>query len=203
MEEWISFGRALELILERTGSSIGRAENIRRQALASDEVRFRHSAPVTEETSRPVRREAGLVIVIGGRTERDELNYDDLLDWLDRNHPKPAPAPKAPLTDASPTAPKDRFMKSGAAGQPTSKHLIEGELDRRIAALKPGEFLGRDIKDVGEKLSKWLEEDYPRAHPDSPRPPPYSTKAVQNNTELTSKIRPHVPTPKTKDQSRN
>ena len=104
MEEWISFGRALELILERTGSSIGRVENILRQALASSEVRFRrHSVPVTEEPSRPVRREAGLVIVIGGHTERDELNYDDLQDWFDRNHPKPAPPPKAPVTDTLPS----------------------------------------------------------------------------------------------------
>jgi hypothetical protein len=108
MEEWISYERALELILERTGSSIGRSENIRRQALASGEVRFRrHSVPVTEEPSRPVRREAGLVIVVGGHTERDEINYDDFLDWLDRNHPKPsksAPARKAPPARLEPNA---------------------------------------------------------------------------------------------------
>jgi hypothetical protein len=120
MEEWISFERALELILEHTGAGVGRSENIRRQALASGDVRFRNSGPVTEETSRPVQREAGLVIVIGGRTERDELNYGDLLDWLDRIHPKPsksAPAPKAPPARLEPDAAggsiRQRPMRAG------------------------------------------------------------------------------------------
>jgi hypothetical protein len=83
-------------------------------------------------------------------------------------------------------------MKTGAPGAQTSMHLIEAELDRRISELQPGEYLGRDIKDVAGKLSKWLKIEYPPAHPHNPPPPSCSTKVIQNNTALTRKIRPHV-----------
>jgi hypothetical protein len=98
---------------------------------------------------------------------------------------------------------REIVTKTGAPGHPSSMHIIQAELDRLIGELKPGEFLGQDITDVAEKLSKWLEEDYPRAHPHAPPPPLCSTKAIRNNTKLTSKIRPHVPPKKTKDRSRN
>jgi hypothetical protein len=63
--------------------------------------------------------------------------------------------------------------------------VVADELDRRINELQPGEYLGRDTKDVAGKLSEWLKTKYPHA-------PPCSTKAIQNNTKLTGKIRPRV-----------
>jgi len=96
----------------------------------------------------------------------------------------PASAESAESSAALPAKP-EIIMKTGAPGAPTSMHLIEGELDRRIAALKPGEFLGRWLREVAEDLSRWLTTN----HREAPRCTP---KTIQNNKKLASKIRPHL-----------
>jgi hypothetical protein len=140
------------------------------------------------------------------RKIRRDLERESPRSSIEKMTPPPVPAEPVPVANTEPPvippAQPDIVTKTGAPGAPTSMHLIGAELDRRIAALQPGEVLGRDIKDVAGKLSNWLEEDYPRAHPHAPPPPLCWTKAIQNNTKLTSKIRPHVP-PTKSNHSRN
>jgi hypothetical protein len=73
--------------------------------------------------------------------------------------------------------------RSGLPGRPTSIQLIDEELDRRIAALKAGQFLGPDTKKVSASLSDWRKEHHPRE-------PAATGKTIANN--LRAKIRKHV-----------
>jgi hypothetical protein len=80
---------------------------------------------------------------------------------------------------------EDRFdlARSGAPGRPTSRSLVEEELNRRIRAL-PGEGrLGKTITEVAQSLSEWLRVNYPTL-------PCATPKTIQN--ALGKEIRPHV-----------
>jgi hypothetical protein len=76
--------------------------------------------------------------------------------------------------------------RSGFPGRPSSSQLVDGELDRRIAALTAGKFLGPDIKTVTTSLSTWLKV----THPDEPQA---TAKSIGNR--LGRQIRQHVPMP--------
>jgi hypothetical protein len=128
--------------------------------------KFRYRDPRTGRTDDPVvwLRRGSLLIE---NLDRLWPNFECNQDWLERDYPLP------------------ETMESGAPGRPTSIQLVEAELDRRIAALEPGQFLGREIKDVAEALSKWLAD----THPTMPRCTP---KTIRNNRALKLKMRPHL-----------
>jgi hypothetical protein len=75
------------------------------------------------------------------------------------------------------------IYSTGLPGRRTSIQLIEIELDRRIAELRPGETLGEDIKEVATSLSDWLRTEHTKA-------PPATWKTIANN--LREKIKPRI-----------
>ena len=50
----------------------------------------------------------------------------------------------------------DDLTHTGFPGRPTLRHLVEGELNRRISGLRSGQTLGPNIKSVAESLLEWL-----------------------------------------------
>jgi hypothetical protein len=92
-EQWLSSQQAVEIARNHVKSSIGRAQAIVRDALASGEVRtHRPAAPVLLTADDGI---VGMDMRPGWlkATESPQLiNRDDLLDWLDRNHPSAATA---------------------------------------------------------------------------------------------------------------
>jgi hypothetical protein len=77
-----------------------------------------------------------------------------------------------------------RRYLTGGPGRPTPMHLVEEELDRRIASLKPGEFLGQNITEVAELLATWWKQNK------RPEEAPLTAKAIMNS--LRASIRKHV-----------
>jgi hypothetical protein len=69
-----------------------------------------------------------------------------------------------------PEIPDKTLSHSGAAGRPTSRHLVEGELMRRLASDEP---LADSKKAEAESLSRWLETEYPKQ-------PPLKAKSIKN-----------------------
>ena len=69
-----------------------------------------------------------------------------------------------------PKIPDETLSHSGAPGRPTSRHLVKGELMRR---LEPDEPLADSITAEAEFLSRWLETKYPKH-------PPLSAKSIKN-----------------------
>ena len=90
---------------------------------------------------------------------------------------------KSHITRWWPPASTTSLTHTGAAGRPTSRQLVEGELHRRIAELSPAQHLGPSITEVAETLTNWLATH----HPDQP---PMTKKTVMNS--LRSQIRLHV-----------
>jgi hypothetical protein len=93
--------------------------------------------------------------------------------------------PTAGIQTSAPTqgAPgvESKLPRTGFAGRPTARDLIEGELDRRIGELKPGEYLGSSITGIAKSLSSWLWNAHRMRT---------EWKTVVNT--LAPKIRPHV-----------
>jgi hypothetical protein len=73
--------------------------------------------------------------------------------------------------------------RAGAVGRPSSFSLIADELDRRIAALRPGEFLGRTADEVETSLSRWVADTHPTR-------PQCKAKTIRNR--LREKILPRI-----------
>jgi hypothetical protein len=73
--------------------------------------------------------------------------------------------------------------RTGSVGRPTSMDLIEKQLDDRISALHPGEYLSSSVVGAATSLSEWLA----RTHPNEP---PCTAKTIRNR--LREKILPHI-----------
>jgi hypothetical protein len=87
------------------------------------------------------------------------VSRDEMQKWLfvsaeEPDQPHPAPTQIPEIADKT-------LSHSGAPGRPTSRHLVKGELMRRIESGQP---LADSIKDETESLSGWLESEYPN-HP--------------------------------------
>jgi hypothetical protein len=90
-EQWLTLSEATNIVRVHLGSSVGRAEAVTRAALASSEVRF--DPPVLLFTE--VNGIVDFSLRPGPMLERDraspieeyQISKDDLLDWLDRQHP--------------------------------------------------------------------------------------------------------------------
>ena len=85
-KDWPFFYEAVELVRARLNTTVGRSENIVRQALASGDVRH-------DVLFNPMADDG----VVGMDLDRKVyLNKEDLIDWLDRRFPQtPLQAPPA------------------------------------------------------------------------------------------------------------
>jgi len=98
-----------------------------------------------------------------------------------------APAPEAPAAEEQTKRSQaalevqSQLPRTGFAGRPTARELIEGELSRKIGELKPGEYLGSSISGVAGSLSKWLSNTHHMR---------CKTKTIANT--LADKIRPYI-----------
>jgi len=99
------------------------------------------------------------------------------------------PAADKPAELGSPAAVAECSQRrdlTGAAGGPSSVHIVEGELDRRIGLLKRGEFLGQSITGVANLLAMWWKEKR------RPEEAPLTPKAIINSIKLRTKIGKHI-----------
>lgn len=87
-EEWLSFEAVTDLVRKRLNTSIGNAQSVTEAARKSGEVRSYRAADLL------LAADDGLTRLWSGARDI-RFSKDDLLDWLDRNHPhdKPAAAP--------------------------------------------------------------------------------------------------------------
>jgi hypothetical protein len=107
-EEWLTFEDTTELVRAHLGASIGRAQAVTNEARASGEVRFQNlDYPVLLMADdglvgmdmRPGAQEKSGVTVDGKaiihkiQTGTFQISKNDLLDWLERNHPRATSAP--------------------------------------------------------------------------------------------------------------
>jgi hypothetical protein len=119
-------------------------------------------------------------------TEEPSIAESPVSSANEETAPAPAPAENAPVSAESvePTVPEvqSRLPRTGFAGRPTARELIEGELSRRIGELKPGEYLGSSISGVAGSLSEWLSDTHHMRR---------KTKTIANT--LAGKIRPYIP----------
>jgi hypothetical protein len=109
-EEWLTFEDATELVRAHLGTSIGRSEAVISAARASGEVRFQNPAgPVLLMADdglvgmgiRPGAQDKAGVTADGKlvthrlphRHSASLYSKNDLLDWLERNHPRATSAP--------------------------------------------------------------------------------------------------------------
>jgi hypothetical protein len=106
-EQWLTFKEAIEIVRKHLGTSIGRSQAVTNAARASGEVRFHNPAmPVLLLTDdgivgmdmRPGAQEKAGIATDGTptlhrltTTNRDCINKDDLLDWLNRSYPESKP----------------------------------------------------------------------------------------------------------------
>jgi hypothetical protein len=110
-EQWLTFQEALATVRTHIAGSIGRSEAVLKAARASGEVRFRNPADpvllmaddgIVGMSMRPGALEKtgvtsdGKVITHQMTTnERNRISREDLLEWLNREHPaKPTGAPR-------------------------------------------------------------------------------------------------------------
>jgi hypothetical protein len=80
-------------------------------------------------------------------------------------------------------------IRSGLKGRPNSAAHALRELDRRIAALKPGEYLGDTERAVAESLCQWLDGDFRKKQPDVHSMKP---KSLTNNPQFRERVKPHL-----------
>ena len=180
-DELMPFPDAVDAVRSRLNASVGRAQTLLRTACASGEVRsfawpYLLVVPRSlweAEPSAIQRVTEDGVFVHWEEYGFVEISQDDLMDWLDRAG--------GPIEGAG-DDPRSAY-RTGAAGRPTPIQLVEAELDRLIASLGHGEFLGKSIVDVAQSLSRWLNDNHPAA-------PRLTPKSISNN--LRNKIRPYV-----------
>ena len=167
-ERWLTYGEAVEIVRARVGGSVGYANSLLQNARASGEVRHRKNDVVLLVADDGVvgmnlrRTVAG--VTIDGKPVRHsptrevdsvEFSEDDLIDWLERNHP----------TSASPGAPKPRQRgRRDRAGQAIEALWPQGLPDE--AAL-PNMALVK-------KIAEWISADC-RAHNQPPSIPSNDT----------------------------
>jgi hypothetical protein len=167
-ERWISFPQMVEIVRSRYSMSIGRAEKVVKDAIASGEVR-RLQDPVL------LVADDGVVDLRPGPIVRRLYSEDDFLDWLSRQtslQGKPAtkqtklaelkPASKVIIKDAITTAYDD--AEKAKAKPPNLNEVVKlvqsalkplgykasGPLIQRIASAE--EFANRRLK-VGERFT--------------------------------------------------
>jgi hypothetical protein len=111
------------------------------------------------------------------------VSRDEMQKWLfvsaeEPDQPHPAPMQIPEIADKT-------LSHSGAAGRPTSRHLVKGELMRRIESGQP---LADSIKDETESLSGWLESEYPNQ-------PPMTAKTIENvfRSEVNQRVAKKTP----------
>jgi len=96
---WLAREQAVTIIRERVGGSVGRSQKILQDARAAGEVRFRADpGPVLltkDDGILGFSMKPGSLISDGLRDQAaiNQISSEDLLDWLDRNHPQLQTAP--------------------------------------------------------------------------------------------------------------
>jgi hypothetical protein len=94
------------------------------------------------------------------------VSRDDIQKWPFVSGKEPDQSHSAPTQ-----IPPDKTLShSGAAGRPTSRHLVKGELMRRLGLDEP---LADSKQAEAESLSRWLETKYEKQ-------PPLKAKSITN-----------------------
>lgn len=94
-EDWISFSKASGIIRSRLACSEGRAGAVMRQAKASGEVRSVQQPGDDDgllDFELPITLRVGTLPSPARHFLAHRYSHDDLLDWLDWNHPQKQPA---------------------------------------------------------------------------------------------------------------
>jgi hypothetical protein len=80
-------------------------------------------------------------------------------------------------------------IRSGLKGRPNSSDIVFREVDLRIAALKPGEFLGDTKRAVAKSLCEWLDDVFRKQHPEVH---PLNPRNLAGTRKFIDKVNGHV-----------
>ncbi len=98
------------------------------------------------------------------------VHRDDFMTWIIEAYPSCASLIPAGSSSIESLPVLETIYRTGASGRPTSKHLVDTELQRRAAT---GSLLP-SLKREAESLEQWLKKE----HPDAPR---MTAKTIENS----------------------
>src|SRR5579863_8143989 len=99
-EAWLTFPEAVQIVRNRIGASIGRAEALVLAARESKEVRPKPSREPPREPVYLIGDDGLVSIESKPDPKAGRFSRDDFLDWLDGHKPRSAPA--SPVQAAAP-----------------------------------------------------------------------------------------------------